>query len=78
MCLWVSYKKKYGKKWRKESDPELDPDPDTLVRGTDPRHSTGPLNHPLGFNVATGFERKTLKLFIIAVESNCQSVLQGR
>ncbi len=26
MCLWV----------RKESDPELDPDSDALVRGTDP------------------------------------------
>jgi hypothetical protein len=22
--------------WRKKSDPELDPDPDQLVRGTDP------------------------------------------
>ncbi len=40
MCLLVSYKKKYEKKyfflhWRKKSDPELDPDP--LVRGKDPR-----------------------------------------
>ncbi len=45
MCLWAaSYKKKIWKKyffaslkfWRKESDPELDPDLDALVRGTDP------------------------------------------
>ncbi len=41
LCLLVSYTKKMGKfffsSWRKESDPELDPDPDPLVRGTDPR-----------------------------------------
>jgi hypothetical protein len=46
MSLWASYKKKNMKKnifslhsynqWRKESDPELDPDQDPLVRGTDP------------------------------------------
>ncbi len=46
-CLRVSHKKKIWRKktfflhpnchWRKESDPELDPDPNPLVRGTDPR-----------------------------------------
>jgi hypothetical protein len=65
MWLYVIYKKKFGKKRRKESDPELDLDPGPLVRGTDPhlnvtdpQHctihtnaiSTGPLNRPLGFN----------------------------
>jgi hypothetical protein len=40
MCLWASYKKKYEKniffasfnQWRKESDPELDPEPDPGIR----------------------------------------------
>ncbi len=44
MCLWVGYRKKGEKifwlhpscQWRNESDPELDPYPDPLVRGTDP------------------------------------------
>jgi hypothetical protein len=40
MCLRASYKKKIclhpKNQWRKESDPKLDPNPDPLVRGTDP------------------------------------------
>jgi hypothetical protein len=41
MYLWGSYKKKIGfflhplSHWRKESDPEWDPDLDPLTRGTD-------------------------------------------
>ncbi len=45
MCLLVSYKKKIWKKYffaslksMKKSDSELDPDPDTLVKGTDPQY----------------------------------------
>ncbi len=51
--LWLSYMKKMWKifsfysqsHWRKESDPELNPDPDPLARGTDPdphQHVTDP------------------------------------
>jgi hypothetical protein len=44
MCLWASNQKKYEKIYffvslksvRKESDPELDPDTDPIVIGTDP------------------------------------------
>jgi hypothetical protein len=39
MCVCLSYKKKIRgslKSLIKEPDPELDPDPDPLVRGTDP------------------------------------------
>jgi hypothetical protein len=43
MCLWASYKKKYEEKniffasLYSKSDPDLDPDPDLLFIGTDPR-----------------------------------------
>ncbi len=45
MRLRISYKKKNKEifflnpwsRWRKQSDPELDLDPDPLVGGTDPR-----------------------------------------